>query len=142
MMGASSFSLLELIIIYLFISRKIPDTYHILFLQGGGIGHSAASAMNMIGQKPGHMADYFVTGTWSAKAAKEASKYGKINYVLPEMESYTSMCFPFFCFFKKIIVKKQSYFSWFLHFKVELWNLNALWMGKYLVELPLTKDQY
>lgn len=70
---------------------KIPDNYKILFLQAGGTGQTAASAMNLIGLKPSHMADYFVTGAWSAKAAKEASKYGKINKVLPPMDSYTGI---------------------------------------------------
>lgn len=70
---------------------KVPDNYHILFLQGGGTGQTAASALNLIGLKPSHMADYMVTGAWSAKAAKEASKYGKINHVFPKMESYTGI---------------------------------------------------
>lgn len=28
------------------------------------------------------------TGTWSAKAAKEAAKYGKVNYVFPVAKKY------------------------------------------------------
>lgn len=41
--------------------------------------------------KPGNKADYIVTGSWSAKAAKEAEKYGHVNYVLPKMKEFTSI---------------------------------------------------
>lgn len=41
--------------------------------------------------KPGATADYIVTGSWSAKAAQEAEKYGKVNRVLPKVSKYTSM---------------------------------------------------
>lgn len=61
---------------------EIPSNYKILFLQGGGTALFAAVAMNLM--KPGGSADYFVTGSWSKKAAKEATKYGSVNYVLPE----------------------------------------------------------
>lgn len=30
-------------------------------------------------------------GSWSAKAAKEATKYGKVNMVLPKTESYVDI---------------------------------------------------
>lgn len=32
-----------------------------------------------------------VTGTWSAKAAKEAAKYGKVNLVIPKTAKYTTI---------------------------------------------------
>ena len=44
-----------------------------------------------MGLKPSHSADYFVTGTWSAKGAKEAAKYGKVNMVLPQSDKYTNI---------------------------------------------------
>lgn len=95
--------------------RKVPDTYKILFLQGGGCGLFAAVAMNLI-SRTGE-ADYIVTGTnnfyiqntcflvnifdilskyyflgtWSAKAAKEAAKYGKVNLVYPKPQKYTNI---------------------------------------------------
>lgn len=31
-----------------------------------------------------------VTGAWSAKAAKEAEKYAKVNIVHPKLSAYTS----------------------------------------------------
>lgn len=34
---------------------------------------------------------YSLLGTWSSKAAKEASKYGKVNLVLPKTSTYTEI---------------------------------------------------
>jgi len=65
---------------------KVPDNYKILFMQGGGTGQFAAIPLNLMSRTG--KADYVVTGTWSAKAIKEASKYGKVNMVVPKMESY------------------------------------------------------
>lgn len=31
------------------------------------------------------------TGSWSAKAAKEATKYGKVNLVIPKTSKYTTI---------------------------------------------------
>ncbi|XP_058461390.1 probable phosphoserine aminotransferase [Malaya genurostris] len=69
---------------------KVPDNYKILLMQGGGTGLFAAVALNLIGRTGS--ADYLVTGSWSAKAAKEAAKYGKINQVVPKPAKYT--CVP------------------------------------------------
>lgn len=68
---------------------NVPDNYKILFLQGGGTGIFAAVAMNLMGRTGS--ADYFVTGSWSSKAAKEASKYGKVNLVLPKTDVHTGV---------------------------------------------------
>nr|BAN20140.1 phosphoserine aminotransferase [Riptortus pedestris] len=65
---------------------SVPDNYKIFFLQGGGTALFAAVAMNLMGRTG--TADYFVTGSWSAKAAKEAAKYGKVNLVLPKTDQY------------------------------------------------------
>ena len=35
--------------------------------------------------------DYFVTGIWSSKAAKEAEKYTKVNHVLPKRTQFTNI---------------------------------------------------
>lgn len=53
---------------------RVPDNYHILFMQGGGTGQFAAVALNLLGRADAP-ADYIVTGTWSAKAVDEARKY-------------------------------------------------------------------
>lgn len=67
----------------------IPDNYEVLFFQGGGTGMFAAVCMNLMG-KTG-TADYMVTGSWSAKAAKEAEKYGKVNRVVEKPAKFTSI---------------------------------------------------
>lgn len=55
----------------------IPENYKVLFLQGGATLQFAAVPMNLSG--PGRSADYIDTGSWSAKAIKEASKFCKVN---------------------------------------------------------------
>ncbi|CAB3236912.1 unnamed protein product [Arctia plantaginis] len=68
---------------------NVPDNYKILFLSGGGTGEFAAVPLNLISRTGS--ADYVVTGDWSAKAAKEAKKYGKVNLVLPPGGSHTGI---------------------------------------------------
>jgi len=57
---------------------KIPDSYKVLFLQGGASMQFAMVPMNLMKNKE---ADYIVTGQWAKKAAQEAKKYGKVNIV-------------------------------------------------------------
>ncbi|MCL2580212.1 MAG: 3-phosphoserine/phosphohydroxythreonine transaminase [Oscillospiraceae bacterium] len=57
----------------------IPDDYKVLMVQGGASTQFAAIPMNLMGE--GGCADYFVTGEFSTRAAKEATKYGKVNEV-------------------------------------------------------------
>lgn len=68
---------------------KIPDNYKILLMQAGGTGMFASICMNLMGRTGS--ADYVVTGSWSAKAAKEATQYGKVNMVVPKMDKYTTV---------------------------------------------------
>ncbi|XP_067014650.2 probable phosphoserine aminotransferase [Anabrus simplex] len=68
---------------------NIPKNYKILFMQGGGTGLFAAVALNLISETG--TADYIVTGAWSAKAAKEAAKYGKVNLVVPKTDNYVDI---------------------------------------------------
>jgi phosphoserine aminotransferase len=56
---------------------NVPANYKILFLQGGSIGETAIAPLNLLGKNA--KADYVTTGTWSAKAIKEARKYGDIH---------------------------------------------------------------
>ena len=56
----------------------IPDTYKVLFLQGGATGQFAAIPLNLMKNKK---ADYIVSGQFSKKAADEAAKYGTVNIV-------------------------------------------------------------
>lgn len=60
-----------------------------MLLQGGGTGLFAAVCLNLMGRTG--VADYVVTGSWSAKAAKEAAKYGKVNMVIPKTNKYTGV---------------------------------------------------
>ncbi|XP_067867068.1 phosphoserine aminotransferase-like isoform X4 [Heterodontus francisci] len=70
---------------------KIPENYKILFLQGGGSGQFSAVPFNLIGLKEARRADFVVTGAWSAEAAKEAEKLGKVNIVHVEQDTYTKI---------------------------------------------------
>jgi len=55
----------------------VPDTYKILFLQGGASTQFSMVPMNLLG--PGKWADYIVNGAWGEKAIKEAKKVGAVN---------------------------------------------------------------
>lgn len=68
---------------------NIPDNYKVVLMQGGGQGQFAAVCLNLIGRTG--TADYAVTGSWSAKAAKEATQYGKVNLVLPKVSKYITV---------------------------------------------------
>ncbi|XP_031639780.1 probable phosphoserine aminotransferase, partial [Contarinia nasturtii] len=61
----------------------------VLFLPGGASGMFAGIPMNLIGRTG--TADYVVTGFFSARAAKEAAKYGNVNLVLPKVGKYTTI---------------------------------------------------
>ncbi|XP_067140563.1 probable phosphoserine aminotransferase [Centruroides vittatus] len=70
----------------------VPSNYKVLFMHGGGTGQFAAIPLNICPE--GSTVDYFVTGGWSAKAAKEAEKYCKVNKVLPKTDKYTGIADP------------------------------------------------
>ncbi|KAJ1019306.1 hypothetical protein NDA13_006223 [Ustilago tritici] len=73
---------------------NIPDTHAVLFLQGGGTEQFSATALNLLaahavknpdyfksnGSK-GPPCDYAVTGSWTAKAVKEAARLGATTNV-------------------------------------------------------------
>jgi phosphoserine aminotransferase len=52
----------------------IPDSYKVLFLQGGASQQFSMVPMNLLAA--GSVADYIITGDWSKKALKEAKKVG------------------------------------------------------------------
>jgi len=52
-----------------------------MFLQGGATGQFSAVPLNLIERRPNCSADYFVTGTWSAKAVKEVGNAVKPIFV-------------------------------------------------------------
>lgn len=57
----------------------IGDDYAVLFLQGGASQQFAMVPMNLMGDQG--VADYINTGQWSAKAIKEARRFGDVNVV-------------------------------------------------------------
>lgn len=52
----------------------LPQDFHILFLQGGGIGQNAIAPLNL---SQGGVVDFVVTGSWSSKSHEEAGRYVK-----------------------------------------------------------------
>jgi len=50
----------------------VPEQFHILFMQGGGLGENAIVPLNL---SQGGVADFVVTGSWSQKSLKEAQRY-------------------------------------------------------------------
>jgi phosphoserine aminotransferase len=66
---------------------NISDDYEVLFLQGGASLQFAMIPMNF--RRPGKSADYIHTGSWSAKAIKEAKLTGDVRIVWDgKSESY------------------------------------------------------
>ena len=57
----------------------IPDTYKVLFLQGGASLQFAMVPINLLRGKT--RADYLHTGEWSKKAIAEARRFGEVNVV-------------------------------------------------------------
>ncbi|MCY4328474.1 MAG: 3-phosphoserine/phosphohydroxythreonine transaminase [Endozoicomonadaceae bacterium] len=58
---------------------SIPSNYKVLFCAGGASFQFAAIPLNFSGKNKN--ADYFCTGIWSEKAAKEAQRYCNVNIV-------------------------------------------------------------
>jgi len=58
---------------------NVPKEYKILFLQGGASLQFSMIPMNIL--RDDETADYTDTGAWSAKAIKEAQKYGNVTVV-------------------------------------------------------------
>ncbi|MGB5993293.1 MAG: 3-phosphoserine/phosphohydroxythreonine transaminase [Desulfobacterales bacterium] len=63
---------------------KLDDKFHVLFIQGGASLQFCMIPMNLLGD--GDSADYVNTGTWSAKAIKEAEIMGKTIDVVASSE--------------------------------------------------------
>lgn len=68
----------------------VPETYKVLFLQGGATGQFAAIPMNLLRGK--NKADYILTGSWGKKAIGEAKKYCEVNVAASsEGEKFTTI---------------------------------------------------
>ena len=58
----------------------IPETHHILFMQGGATAMNAIVPMNLLGRQVGRQTvDFVHTGVWSGKSLNEAVKYANVN---------------------------------------------------------------
>jgi phosphoserine aminotransferase len=58
---------------------NIPDSYKVLFMQGGASSQFSMIPMNLLRGKT--QADYINTGDWSKKAIDEANRYCDVNVV-------------------------------------------------------------
>ncbi|CAN5559537.1 3-phosphoserine/phosphohydroxythreonine transaminase [soil metagenome] len=56
----------------------VPPNFHILFMQGGGLGENAIVPLNL---SRGTVADFVISGSWSAKSQKEAQRYCEARIV-------------------------------------------------------------
>ena len=63
----------------------IPESYRVLFLQGGASLQFSMVPMNLL--PTGRTADYLVTGAWSQKAVKEAKTLGGKVHIAASSES-------------------------------------------------------
>lgn len=62
----------------------VPDEFHVLFMQGGGLGENAIVPMNLCGAAKNQpdtktCTNFVVTGSWSQKSAKEAQRYSHVH---------------------------------------------------------------
>lgn len=62
----------------------VPDSYRVLFLQGGASLQFSMIPLNFLGGD--RSGDYIVTGSWSQKAVAEAEKCGRVNVVYSTKE--------------------------------------------------------
>jgi len=68
----------------------VPDGYEVLFLTGGASSQFYMTSMNLLNNSD--KAAFVDTGTWSAKAIKEAAHFGKIDVIASTKDSgYTSI---------------------------------------------------
>lgn len=54
----------------------VPSDFHVLFMQGGGLGENAIVPMNL---SRGGKVDAVVTGSWSLKSSREAKRYADVQ---------------------------------------------------------------
>ena len=69
---------------------NIPQSYKVLFLQGGATQHFAQIPMNLA--RRDENADYVVTGHWGEKAAREAATLARVNIAATSADrNYTAL---------------------------------------------------
>ncbi len=71
----------------------VPDTYHVLLLQGGARQQFAMIPMNLLHQ--GKSADYVITGNWAQQAHVEAELVGTTRVAATSLEDGTYSRIPY-----------------------------------------------
>ena len=67
----------------------VPDHFEILFMQGGGLAENAVVPLNL---SQGGVVDFVVTGSWSQKSFKEASRFCTARLAASNAaDAYTSL---------------------------------------------------
>lgn len=70
----------------------VPESHHILFMQGGGLAENAIVPLNL---SQGGAVDVVVTGSWSQKSLKEAKRYADARAAASsEADGHTSIPAP------------------------------------------------
>ena len=64
----------------------IPNTYKVLFIQGGASQQFAMVPMNLLVKS--RKADFVHTGSWSKKAMSEAKKFGQVRVVASSVDEH------------------------------------------------------
>lgn len=67
---------------------RVPSSHEVMFSHGGGHGQFAAVPLNLA--KEGAKVDYLVSGTWSKRAATEASKWCTVREICPQGDAPSS----------------------------------------------------
>ncbi|RYF76097.1 MAG: 3-phosphoserine/phosphohydroxythreonine transaminase [Comamonadaceae bacterium] len=62
---------------------SVPEHFHILFMQGGGLGENAFVPLNL---SRGGAVDFVISGSWSIKSHKEAQRYCKARVAASNAE--------------------------------------------------------
>lgn len=105
---------------------NIPETYAVLFLQGGASTQFSMIPMNLL--KTG-VADYIITGSWAKKAYEEALKYGDVRVIASSKDknfAYIPDC-------KSLDISPDADY-------VHMCENNTIYGTKFY-ELPLTKGK-
>ena len=55
---------------------NIPDTFAVMFMQGGATAENAIVPLNLMGRTDTLSADFVVSGIWSKKSLQESQRYG------------------------------------------------------------------
>jgi phosphoserine aminotransferase len=66
----------------------VPAHFHVLFMQGGGLGENAIVPMNL---SRGGRADFVITGSWSIKSHKEAQRYCQAHVAATNAPGHTAL---------------------------------------------------